>query len=142
MRDQTHKTWIVVADGGKARILLNTHREEGVTELPLVNGHDPYLKGHATETPGHVHHKPDHKASPEKRGESHFLDVLAEILQAGITRKECESLILVAPATALGHLRKALNSNTLKHVIAEIVHDYTHQTNDFIYHHVKEKLPL
>ena len=40
MRELNRKTWIVVADGGHARILLNTHRDEGVTELPLENGHD------------------------------------------------------------------------------------------------------
>jgi protein required for attachment to host cells len=139
MRDQNRKTWIVVADGGHARILLNTHRDEGVSELSLVNGHDPHLKG---QNHGHVHHAPDHKPSPEKRGESHFLDQLADAIQSGVARKECEQVILVAPSTAMGHLRKALNSNAQKHIVAEVVHDYTHQTNDFIYKHVKDKIPF
>ena len=139
MRDQSRKTWIVVADGANARILLNTHRDEGVTELPLVNGHDPHLKG---KSAGHVHHTPEFKPSPEKRGEGHFLDVLADSLQSGVARKECDQLILIAPATALGHLRKALNSSTHKLIVSEVVHDYTHQTNDFVYQHVKDKIPL
>ena len=139
MRDQNRKTWIVVADGGHARILLNTHRDEGVTELPLVNGHDPHLKG---QSAGHVHHTPEFKPSPEKRGEGHFLNLLADSVQSGVARKECDQLILIAPATAMGHLRKALNNNTQKHIIAEVVHDYTHQTNDFIYAHVKDRIPL
>jgi hypothetical protein len=48
----------------------------------------------------------------------------------------------VAPATALGHLRNALSPATRKHVVAELVHDYIHQNNDFVMEKVREKLPL
>jgi protein required for attachment to host cells len=139
MREPHRKTWIVVADGGHARILLNTHRDEGVTELPLENGHNPHVKGQKSS---HIHHTPEFKPTQEMRDEGQFLNLLAETLQTGVARKDCDQLVLVAPATAMGHLRKALNSNTSKHIVAEIVHDYTHQTKDFIYAQVKDKLPL
>lgn len=139
MREPHRKTWIVVADGGQARIFLNTHRDEGMTELPLVSGDDPHVKG---QTPGHVHHTPEFKPTQEMRDEGNFLNLLADSIQSGVASKACDQVVIVAPATALGHLRKALNSNTSKHVVAEIVHDYTNQTKDFIYDKVKEKLPL
>lgn len=142
MKDQKRRTWIVVADGGQARILLNEHRDQGVKELPLVNKHDPRLAHHKTESAAAVHHTPVFKPTDEKRNEDAFLYRLAETLQTGIMRRECDQIILVAPASALGLLRKALNKEVHKHIVAEIVHDYTGQTSDFIYNHVKDKLPL
>ncbi|MFO1034999.1 MAG: host attachment protein [Hyphomicrobiales bacterium] len=142
MKDLTRKTWIVVADGGHARILLNTHRDAGVSELPLVNAHDPRLASHHGELAAGVHHAAAHKPSPEMRGEEHFLSTLAATVQTGVARKECEELVLVAPSKAMGVLRGALSKDVHKHIIAEVVHDYTHQTNDFVWKHVKEKLPI
>lgn len=142
MRDAARKTWIVVADGGHARILLNTHRDEGVSELPLAGKGDPRLASHHSELAAGVHHTPVHKPTAENQKEGKFVSLLAETLQTGISRKECDGLILVAPATVMGQLRKALNANSHKAIIAEVVHDYTHQENKFIYEHVKDKLPL
>ena len=142
MKDPTKKTWIVVADGGHARILLNLHRDEGVTELPLFSAEEPRLVAHHSELAAGVHHTPTFKPTEEKRSENHFLDVLAETIQTGVGRKECDQLVLVAPATALGHLRNALSPATHKHIVAELVHDYIHQKNDFVMEKVREKLPL
>jgi protein required for attachment to host cells len=142
MKDETRKTWIVVADGGHARILLNKHHDEGVSELPLVNKHDPRLAHHHSELAAGVHHTPVFKPSEEKRGEDKFLNTLAATVQTGVSKKECDQVVLVAPATAMGMLRKALSKDTHKHIVAEIVHDYTHQDNASVWKHVKDKLPL
>ena len=142
MKDQARKTWIVVADGGHARILLNTHRDEGVSELPLVSKSDPRLASHHSEVAAGVHHTPLHKPTDEQRNEGNFVNLLAETLQTGASRKECDAIVLVAPATVMGQLRKAINAQTQKIVVAEVVHDYTHQDNQTVYKHVKDKLPL
>lgn len=142
MMEHKRTTWIVVADGGHARILQNQHRDDNVTELPLLNGKDPHLAGHRDEQSGGVHLEPVFKPSPEKRQEDKFLNQLAETLQTAIARKECEELVLVAPASAMGLLRKALNAKTYGHVVAELVHDYTHQGNAEVWKHVRPKLPL
>jgi protein required for attachment to host cells len=142
MKDETRMTWIVVADGGHARILLNKHRDEGVSELPLVNKHDPRLAHHHGELAAGVHHTPVFKPSEEKRGEDRFLNTLAATVQTGVAKSECDQLVLVAPATAMGLLRKALSKETHKRIVAEIVHDYTHQDNAAVWKYVKDKLPL
>lgn len=138
MRTEARNTWIVVADGGHARILLNTHRDEGVQELTLVNKHDPRLASHHGELAAGVHHA---QGAVEKPSEGKFLSLLAETIQTGIARKEVVDVVLCAPATAMGLLRKALNTNSHKHVIAEIVHDYTHQENQAVWKTVRAKLP-
>lgn len=141
MKDQRHNIWIVVADGGQARILLSQHRNEGVTELPLASKHDPRLAHHG-ENAANIHHTPVFKPNQERRDENAFLNRLAETLQTGVDKKECDQLVLVLPSAALGFLRNALSEATRKHVVAEIVHDYTNQTNDFVLQHVRDKLPL
>jgi protein required for attachment to host cells len=142
MKDQARNIWIVVADGGHARILLNRHFDEGVTELPLVGKNDPRLASHHGELAAGVHHTPVFKPTEERQRESRFVDTLAETLQTGVARKECSGLILVAPAAVLGHLRKALNDQSHKAIIAEVVHDYTHQSNSVVYEHVRPHLPM
>jgi protein required for attachment to host cells len=49
---------------------------------------------------------------------------------------------VVAPATALGELRKEFSPPLKKRIFAEIAHDYAHQSNDYVYRHIKEDLPL
>jgi protein required for attachment to host cells len=132
----------VVADGANARILLNRHRDEGATQLPLVSAGEPRLAAHRNEQAVAVHHVPQFKPTLESRAESHFLDVLAETIQTGVARKECDQLVLVAPASALGHLRNALAPATRKHIVAELVHDYIHQSNAFVMEKVRPELPL
>lgn len=132
----------MVADGANARILLNRHREEGVTQLPLLSAGEPRLAAHRSEQAAAVHHAPQFKPTLERRAESHFLDVLAETIQTGVARKECDQLVLVAPAPALGHLRNALAPATRKHIVAELVHDYVHQNNAFVMEKVRPELPL
>ncbi len=141
MKDQAHKTWVVVADGGSARILLNTHRDQGLTEIPLAGKHDPRLAGHG-DNAENVHHTPVFKPTEERRNEDQFVYTLAETVQSAVAKHECDGLILISPANVLGQLRKALSSATQKKVLAEIVHDYTHQDKKFIYEHVKSHLPL
>ena len=53
-----------------------------------------------------------------------------------------EHLVVVAPATALGELRKEFGPHLQKRLFAEIVHDYAHQSNDYVYQHIKDSLPL
>ncbi len=140
MKDQARKTWIVVANGGSARIFLNRHRDEEMTEVALASADDPRPVDFGSDV--HVHHKPEHKPTEEKRNEGHFLDLLAGTIQTAVERKVCDQVVLVAPATAMGRLRNALNKQTMALVVADLVHDYTHQDRAFIYDKVKEKLPL
>jgi protein required for attachment to host cells len=142
MRNQKHKTWIVVADGGNARILLSTHRDDDLSEILLVGKNDPRLASHQADASVDVHHTPVFKPTEERRNEDKFVYTLAETIQSAVAKKECDGLILISPANVMGQLRKAMSTATQQKVLAEIVHDYTHQNHKFIYEHVKEHLPL
>ena len=45
-----NRTWIVLADGANARILLYTARQKGVRQLPDSEFHDPHFSTHELVT--------------------------------------------------------------------------------------------
>ena len=146
-----NRTCIVVVDGAKARILLYKPHQKGVQQLPDGEFHDSHLPTHdlVTERQPRVHesvgaarHAVEPKIDPHKQREAQFLARLAAHLEGAGQRGEFEHLVVVAPATALGELRKDFGPFLQKRVFAEIVHDYAHQPNDYIYQHIKDSLPL
>ena len=146
-----NRTWIVVADGAKARILLYTAQQKGVRQLPDGEFHDTHLPTHelVTDRQPRVHdsvgatrHAVEPRIDPHKQREEQFLARLATHLEHAEQRGEFEHLVVVAPATAMGDLRKEFGPPLQKRLIAEIVHDYTHQSNDYVYQHIKDSLPL
>jgi protein required for attachment to host cells len=151
MKTQKHKTWILVADGAQARILLNTGRMDGVQQVPegtFRDFHEPsrelgtHRPPRTQESFGAARHAIEPRTDLHEHRKEVFLSGIAEFLKNSHRKKEFEHLILVAPAVALGKLRKILNAQVSKSVIAELVHDYVHQSNDTIYQHVKSRLPL
>ena len=82
-------------------------------------------------------------------------DIVARMISDGLTdalgqkgRSSVETFLLPErvfndpTARALIVLRKALNKDSHKHIVVEIVLDYTHQDNPTVWKHVKEKMPL
>jgi len=146
-----NRTWIVVADGAKARILLYTTRQKGVQQLADGEFHDPHLSTHELvadrqprlhESVGAARHAVEPRIDPHRQREEQFLVRLAAHLERAAQRGEFVHLVVVAPATALGDLRKEFGPLLQKRLFAEIVHDYAHQSNDYVYHHIKDSLPL
>ena len=145
------RTWIVVADGAKARVLLYKPHQKGVQQLPDGEFHDTHLPTHELVTErqprvhdsvGHARHAVEPRIDPHDQRETQFLGRLAAHLDGAEQRGEFEHLVVVAPATAMGELRKAFSPSLRKRLFAEIVHDYAHQSNDYVYQHIKDSLPL
>ena len=146
-----NRTWIVIADGAKARILLYTARQKGVRQLLDGEFHDAHLSTHelvtdrqprAHESVGAARHAFEPRIDPNKQHEEQFLARLAAHLEHAEQRGEFEHLVVVVPATAMGDLRKEFGPPLQKRLFAEIVHDYAHQSNDYVYQHIKDSLPL
>ena len=151
MKSARPRNWIVVADGARARVLLNAGRMEGVRQMPDATFHDshPPSRELGSERPPRVHesfgsarHAIEPRSDPHEQRKERFLLRLALFLQDAWQNKAFDCLILVAPATALGHLRDTLAPAVRKTVIAEYVHDYSHQDNETVYQNVKDSLPL
>ena len=145
------RTWTVGVDGGEARILLYTARLKGVQQLPNSDFHDPRLSTHELMTDrqprvhelvGSARHAVEPRIDPHEQRKQQFLARLAAHLERAGQHGEFEHLVVVAPAAALGELRKEFSPQPQKRLFAEIVHDYTHQFNDYVYQHIKEELPI
>jgi len=138
----THtRTWILVADGGRARILETTAKHQ---ELHLISG--------SQSRPGRARdHEPDKDASDHCYGsaglarfgagsqsvsnkalEALFASQLATMLAVHSAKDAFDRLIIIAPATMLGNLRKMIRPEVRNKVVAEIDEDPTDIPNNEI----------
>jgi len=128
-------TWILVADGSRARVLVNDGIGKGLQTA--INGemtHDlPPTRELGSDRPGrggqratgnrHAFepHVDWHRFEKEK-----FSKAMATILDAAAERNAFDRLVLVAPPRTLGDLRSALGAKSRARVHAEIDKDLTH----------------
>lgn len=129
-------TWILVADGARARIYKNEGPGKGLQ--PAIDGefhHDvPLTHELGTDRPGrtkesasttrHAMEQADwHRFEKEK-----FAREMARILERAEQAGAYHRLILVAPPKTLGDLRSVLAATTRKKVTGEIDKDLTQVT--------------
>jgi protein required for attachment to host cells len=146
-----NRTWIVVADGARARILLYLGRAAGVRQLADGDFHDDHAPTHELvtdrqprvhESVGLARHAVEPRIDPHRWGKLQFLKRVAHHLSDAAKRSEFEHLVVVAPSPALGELRKDFTPQLHKMLRAEIAKDYAYQTNDYVFDHIKDDLPL
>ena len=144
-----HKiTWIAVADGGKALILVN----DGTDRAPNLR---VVAKNELENPPTHLQgaDQPGRRAGPglgqssamevndwHAFEESRFIVEFAERLNRAAGRGQFERLALAAPPKVLGLLRPALSAQAAASVIAEIGSDLTGHPVDVIEKHVARAL--
>jgi protein required for attachment to host cells len=127
-------TWVLVADGGRASVLLNDgpgrglvpiagHRYE--TELPP----DRELR---SDRPGRTFESADssrHGISPptdyHRLEKERFIERLAGIVDDAARTDEYDRLVIVAPPQALGVLRQALGDHARAKLTGELNKDLT-----------------
>lgn len=125
--------WIVVADGKRALILHNAGDEKfpNLRTLKAIEHENPPTHEQGSDRPGRYADTAEgHRSAFEptdwhRLEEERFLDRLAGSLKEWVQRGECAKLILVAPPAALGVLRKALDPQVGRIVVAEINKDLT-----------------
>jgi protein required for attachment to host cells len=128
--------WIVVADGGKARVLAR-HGSHGPLE-PASNLCFAEAEARlptreiGAERPGRVHESADtarHAMEPRvdwhRFAKEQFARSIATALEAAAQKKLYEELVIVAPPQALGDLRRALGRHAKAMLTAEIAKDLT-----------------
>jgi protein required for attachment to host cells len=131
-------TWILVADGARARVLVNRGIGKGLE--PTADGemvHDlPPTRELGTDRPGRTQqrgtggrrhaiepHVDWHRFEKEK-----FSREMAALLDAAAERGDFDRLVLIAPPRTLGDLRAALGAKARGKVHAEVDKDLTHVT--------------
>lgn len=127
-------TWILVADGARARLFELAAKSAQLTELDCfvnpqgrMHDHDlttdrrPLVDEGATT----VRHAMEPHTSLRDKTAERFARLLGEALERGRTEGRYEHVVLVAPPRFLGVLRDGLGEGVSGHVAAEIHRDLT-----------------
>jgi protein required for attachment to host cells len=140
------KTWILVADGGRARILETTGNRQG---LQLVAGSQSRISnspshelgraapGRVYESVGHARHAVEPRSDPHTALEVLFASQLATMLADHSAKNAFDRLVVVAPAAMLGNLRRMIKPEVRNKIIAEIDKDLTRIPNNEIASHIE-----
>lgn len=140
------RTWILVADGARARILEQVgpggdlHPLEGAkfstaSKPSRELGTD--RPGRVRESVGHQRHAIEPRYDPHRGLETLFAHQLADILSIRLREGLFDRLIIVAPPVMLGDLRSALAKPLQEALIGEIAKDLTKTPNGEILEHVR-----
>ncbi len=133
MRPKT--TWILIADGARARIAVNRGPGKGLKaalDHDFAASHAP-TRAFTSDKPGRGFERADgarHGVGPRvdwHTFEKHlFAESMAQVLDAAAQARTFDRLILVAPPKTLGALRQALKTRTRDMVTGEVGKDLTH----------------
>lgn len=145
------KTWILVADGARARIVENAGPGTGLvsaTNFDYAAPHAP-SRDFGADKPGRVtgggvgsHHAFEPKVDWHSFEKHLFAKELAKALEGALQRSAFDDLVLVAPPKALGELRLALTAAVKDRVTGEVGKDFTHLTIHELGDHLTEAVRL
>jgi protein required for attachment to host cells len=141
-------TWIVVADGSRAKIYVNRGRGKGIEllEHEISSEHprtsemvrDGLYRTH--ESVGHSRHAIEPKSDPHRELKRDFAQVLAEMLDRRASEKSFDKWVLVAPPGMLGDLRQATSRRLRGLLRFEIAKDLTKASTHEVAGHLAEML--
>jgi protein required for attachment to host cells len=144
------RTWIVIADGSRAHILLNEGPDKGLSFVPGTDFRHatPPNREIYTERPGRTHESAGVSRSSEHRNDAHaqqkeeFVQALITFLREKLSAKDFDRWVLVAPPEILSGFREHLDP-TLKHALAgELAKNLTKIPSGEISGHLHGVLPI
>ncbi|ADP71797.1 Host attachment protein [Rhodomicrobium vannielii ATCC 17100] len=144
------RTYILIADGARARLLLSEGRTKALTEVPSSDERQTLKPDHELERdrPGRVHEsanvsrhaieRPDlHQVEKEK-----FAVALAAKLDKRLENDEFDRLLVVAAPETLGVIRTALSEKLRAVVLGEVPKDLTKVPNGSVREYIGDEFPI
>jgi len=139
-------TWVVVADGTRAR-LFNRHKNRKLEEFDVLLSPEHRLHegdlvsdrdGRSFDSNGAGRHAMGNKNSAKDHEMANFAKRLASRLEQGRTAGLVGRLVLVAPPRFLGQLRANLSASATEMVALSIDKELTLLSADKLQHHLPE----
>lgn len=127
-------TWILIADGARARVFANRGPGKGIEAVAGAQfdaDHRPDREimrdkpGRTFESVGETRHAIAPHHDPHRELKRDFSTSLAHMLDEKLAQKSFDRLILVAPPATLGDLRAALSDHVKAVIYAELDKDLT-----------------
>lgn len=144
-------TWILIADGARARVLEHKGPGKGLNEVPNLTFADDHLRSGdiMTDRPGRSFASSSQGRSamqpptdPADKRETDFVIGLAKMLDKKLQDKAFDRLIIAAAPRAMGDLRKALTPQLQAVVTAELDKDLTQIPNPDVAKHFEKVLAI
>ncbi len=112
-------TWIVVADGGEARLFHSEGQGDkfSLKQVELLKPTDLLDDGPS----GHRPPESDGRATDEAT----FAKQLAHRINAAALKNEFEHLVLMADPQTMGQMRPQLHKETLRRIVREVAKTFT-----------------
>lgn len=151
MANKYHTTWILIADGARARIVKNDGPGLGIDALDELIFESENRKvgdimadkpGRSYDSVGGGRHAMEYSADPVRRDEQAFANMLTQVLFKAHEKGDYSRLILVAPPQMLGDLRAAMPDALKGAIEAEINKDLTQIPNGDLAGHLADVISL
>ena len=143
------KTWVVVADEAKARILSMSKLNEPLIEFKTTSSLEAKMldqelvsdkSGRSYDSSGEGRHSMGEKHAHKEQYGIRFAKEIADYLEENRQRSAYLKLIIIAAPHFLGVLRKALSKDVLSLVILEVDKDLTMMDSQVIREHLPASL--
>ncbi len=148
---KTDKTWVLIADGSRARLVAAEGHDKGlrlIEKLEFSADHSPNREllhdkpARVYESHGAARHGVEPKTNPHRELKHEFAKELAEVLDANLVRNQFDKLVVVASPVTLGDLRRTLSDAVKATIIAEVSKDLTKVPNHEIARHIEDLIPI
>lgn len=145
------RTWILIADSGRARVLENLGPAKGAAEvagmkfaadLPATHDIVSDRQGRSFESTSATRHPMEPKTDPRERLKHDFLAKVATEIDARLGQASFERLVVVAPPHALGILRDLFSDRVRATLTGEVAKDLTKTPDHELAAHLKETVIL
>ena len=145
------RTWILIADGARARIVLNEGPGSGVTavegglfeqDLKPTREIMADRAGRTFDSAGTGRHAMEQPTDPVRQEKRHFAHHLADHLADAVAKNAFDRLVVVAAPSALGDLRAAMSDKVRDRIHAELPKDLTKVPNDKLASHLEDVIAL
>lgn len=148
---KSKKTWILLADGNRARIVEFDGPAKGLREVEGLQFAQVPMKagemqsdrpGRSFASAGYGRAAMEPHTDPVEKREADFTANLAATLEEKLRENAYDRLIIAAAPKALGNLRKALSAQVSETVYAEIAKDLLSVPSDKLAAHFEDVLAI
>ena len=129
------RTWILIASGSRARIVLNNGPGKGLKQVHEFDFEDGRLSsgdimvdqpGRTFDSYGPGRHAMAYSSDPTRVGQMRFVSQLLKFLDDELANTAFDRLIIAAPAKFLGDLRESISKPLQAVTMSELSKDLTH----------------
>ena len=143
------RTWIVIADGVRCRVVTNDGPGRGIEPRPDLDFRSEQRRlrdimsdrpGRATGVVGKGRHAVAYSSDPVREDERTFARSLVDLLEAESAANAFDRLVLIAPPQTMGDLRSMLPKRLQDLVSKEITKDLTKLPIQRLEEHLRRSL--